>query len=221
MKYGFGIDLGGTTVKIAYFDETGNMLEKWEIPTVIADGGKQILAYVLKDEFDKLQKRKWDLRYGVFEGKAYNKNLNDLVDDIPERLNEMLKLVDILGVLINKTIKEAIGEPGVPSDLEMMIYTAKRLAATYERLIGWALYFKSLHVDEMFETLLNLLYELPKSALRAIDEFVDDLYNQITSIPDIEDDIERNIKLHIVLDESNTDEINAEVARLNVLLGQG
>ena len=43
MKYGFGIDLGGTTVKIAYFDEQGNMLHKWEIPTVTADGGKQIL----------------------------------------------------------------------------------------------------------------------------------------------------------------------------------
>ena len=43
MKYGFGIDLGGTTVKIAYFDETGTMLEKWEIPTVTADGGAQIL----------------------------------------------------------------------------------------------------------------------------------------------------------------------------------
>ena len=43
MKFGFGVDLGGTTVKIAYLDETGNMLEKWEIPTVTADGGKQIL----------------------------------------------------------------------------------------------------------------------------------------------------------------------------------
>ena len=43
MKYGFGIDLGGTTVKIAYFDETGTMLEKWEIPTVTADGGSRIL----------------------------------------------------------------------------------------------------------------------------------------------------------------------------------
>ena len=43
MKYGFGIDLGGTTVKIAYFDETGNMLEKWEIPTVTTNGGSQIL----------------------------------------------------------------------------------------------------------------------------------------------------------------------------------
>ena len=43
MKYGFGVDLGGTTVKIAFFDETGLMLEKWEIPTVTADGGSRIL----------------------------------------------------------------------------------------------------------------------------------------------------------------------------------
>ena len=43
MKYGFGIDLGGTTVKIAYFDEEGKQLDKWEIPTVTADGGSAIL----------------------------------------------------------------------------------------------------------------------------------------------------------------------------------
>ncbi len=43
MKYGFGIDLGGTTVKIAYFDENGTMLDKWEIPTVTENGGTQIL----------------------------------------------------------------------------------------------------------------------------------------------------------------------------------
>ena len=43
MKYGFGVDLGGTTVKIAYFDVNGTMLNKWEIPTVTAGGGAQIL----------------------------------------------------------------------------------------------------------------------------------------------------------------------------------
>ena len=43
MKYGYGVDLGGTTVKIAYFDETGNMLTKWEIPTVKDGDGQQIL----------------------------------------------------------------------------------------------------------------------------------------------------------------------------------
>ena len=43
MRYGFGVDLGGTTVKIAFFDEEGSMIAKWEIPTVTVGGGKQIL----------------------------------------------------------------------------------------------------------------------------------------------------------------------------------
>ena len=46
MRYGFGVDIGGTTVKLAYFDETGALLDKWEIPTVTEDGGKQILPDV-------------------------------------------------------------------------------------------------------------------------------------------------------------------------------
>ncbi len=52
MKYGFGVDLGGTTVKIAWFDELGTMLDKWEIPTVTANGGERILpdiAVSIKD----------------------------------------------------------------------------------------------------------------------------------------------------------------------------
>lgn len=43
MEYGFGVDLGGTTVKIACFDAQGVMQEKWEIPTRIEDGGAKIL----------------------------------------------------------------------------------------------------------------------------------------------------------------------------------
>ena len=43
MEYGFGIDLGGTTVKLAYFDENGTMLHKWEIPTDRSDSGSHIL----------------------------------------------------------------------------------------------------------------------------------------------------------------------------------
>lgn len=43
MKYGFGVDLGGTTVKLAFFREDGEMLDKWEIPTRKQDGGSRIL----------------------------------------------------------------------------------------------------------------------------------------------------------------------------------
>ena len=60
MKYGFGVDLGGTTVKIAYFDETGNLLHKWEIPTVTADGGKQILPDIAAAVLGHLAESKVD-----------------------------------------------------------------------------------------------------------------------------------------------------------------
>ena len=43
MQIGFGVDLGGTTVKIAVFNETEEMLSKWEIPTVTENNGAQIL----------------------------------------------------------------------------------------------------------------------------------------------------------------------------------
>jgi glucokinase len=43
MRYGYGVDLGGTTVKIACFCEDSTMLTKWEIPTVTDNGGSAIL----------------------------------------------------------------------------------------------------------------------------------------------------------------------------------
>ena len=43
VKYGFGVDLGGTTVKLAFFDDQGTMLYKWEIPTNTEDSGRHIL----------------------------------------------------------------------------------------------------------------------------------------------------------------------------------
>lgn len=43
MRYGFGVDIGGTTVKLAYFDEAGTLLDKWEIPTVKENNGQGIL----------------------------------------------------------------------------------------------------------------------------------------------------------------------------------
>lgn len=42
-KYIFGVDLGGTTVKMGLFDVNGKVLDKWEIPTVTANKGERIL----------------------------------------------------------------------------------------------------------------------------------------------------------------------------------
>ncbi len=45
-KYVFGVDVGGTTVKLGLFDADGTLLKKWEIPTRKEDCGKWILPDV-------------------------------------------------------------------------------------------------------------------------------------------------------------------------------
>lgn len=45
-KYAFGVDIGGTTVKMGLFDTEGKVLDKWEIPTVKTEGGSMILPDV-------------------------------------------------------------------------------------------------------------------------------------------------------------------------------
>ena len=42
-KYGFGVDVGGTTCKIGFFENSGNMLDKWEIKTNTENHGASIL----------------------------------------------------------------------------------------------------------------------------------------------------------------------------------
>lgn len=42
-NYVFGVDVGGTTVKLGLFDISGNVLDKWEIPTRTENGGEKIL----------------------------------------------------------------------------------------------------------------------------------------------------------------------------------
>ena len=55
-KYGFGIDVGGTTVKVGFFETSGVLLDKWEIKTNTANGGEAILPDIAKTIEEKLSK---------------------------------------------------------------------------------------------------------------------------------------------------------------------
>ncbi len=57
MEYIFGIDVGGTTVKIGLFTVTGDLLEKWEIPTHTANGGNAILPDIAQSLKQKMKEK--------------------------------------------------------------------------------------------------------------------------------------------------------------------
>lgn len=58
MKYCFGVDIGGTTVKMGLFSIEGELLDKWEIPTRTENKGEAILPDVAGAVMQKIRERK-------------------------------------------------------------------------------------------------------------------------------------------------------------------
>lgn len=58
MKYCFGVDIGGTTVKFGLFQTDGEVVAKWEIPTRKENAGEMILPDVaasIQEKMEELQ----------------------------------------------------------------------------------------------------------------------------------------------------------------------
>jgi glucokinase len=58
-QYAFGIDVGGTTVKLGLFTAAGVLLEKWEIPTRTQEGGRFILPDIASAIRQKISSLPW------------------------------------------------------------------------------------------------------------------------------------------------------------------
>ena len=56
-QYVFGIDLGGTTVKLGLFAVCGQLLDKWDIPTRTENGGEHILSDIASSLQAKLEEK--------------------------------------------------------------------------------------------------------------------------------------------------------------------
>lgn len=56
-NYVFGVDIGGTTVKIGLFTTQGEMVDKWEITTRTDEGGRYILSDIAESIKSKIAER--------------------------------------------------------------------------------------------------------------------------------------------------------------------
>lgn len=118
-KYVFGVDVGGTTVKLGFFDREGTLLEKWEIPTRTEDSGSHILPDVAESIQKKIAEKQLSpadvVGVGIgAPGPIDNKgvvykavNLGWNVFSVKEKLEEYLKLPVMAG---NDANVAALGE---------------------------------------------------------------------------------------------------------------
>lgn len=58
MKYCFGADIGGTTVKLGLLTVSGEILDKWEIPSRTENGGEAVLPDIAEALREKIAEKK-------------------------------------------------------------------------------------------------------------------------------------------------------------------
>lgn len=118
--YVFGVDLGGTTVKIGFFRTDGSLLDKWEIPTRKENNGFQILPDIAASILDHLKKKEItlaevegvgiDVPGAVLEGGVVNRcvNLGWGVRSVGAELSELLEGLRVC--VANDANAAALGE---------------------------------------------------------------------------------------------------------------
>ena len=119
MKYCFGVDIGGTTVKLGIFEEEGKNVDKWEIPTYTENEGVKILPDIADSIKAKMEEHgiaKEDIigvgvgvpapvtAEGVVNGTA---NLGWKYKEVKKELDELTGLSSVIG---NDANVAALGE---------------------------------------------------------------------------------------------------------------
>ena len=119
MKYCFGVDIGGTTVKMGLFEEDGKILDKWEIVTDTSEEGKAVLPNIASSIEAKIEEHNLDKRdilgigagvpapvnsEGIVNGSA---NLGWKYKEVKKELEELTGVTSYIG---NDANVAALGE---------------------------------------------------------------------------------------------------------------
>jgi len=117
-RYGYGIDIGGTSVKLGFFAADGTLLEKWSIPTDVSDGGSHVAAAIAAAVRDHREKHKTaGAILGAGVGIPGPVSGDGLVSRCPnlgwrdyDAAGELARLLDMPVVCLNDANAAALGE---------------------------------------------------------------------------------------------------------------
>lgn len=130
-NYAFGVDVGGTTIKIGFFTASGELLEKWEIPTRKEQNGGFILTDIAASLQEKLRSEGLapsdlsgvgiDVPGAVLEDGIVNRcvNLGWGVRPVAEELSQLLDGVRVCAA--NDANAAALGEMSMRKEWQSVV----------------------------------------------------------------------------------------------------
>lgn len=181
-----------------------------------------LFAATLKDNLDKLDDLRYDLKYGITFGNVvpYNEP-KEIIDFVKNKCNELVNRTGIINRILNDAFQEAIGAPGMPGDVEYIIYVAEKLIEVYKSVHEWSLEFKNIIVPAEFQDLILCTSQLSLTIIEDIENFISDYNERINeAVLGIDEKSEkRTLSFTLTLRSPDMSKIEAEIQNIvNMLL---
>lgn len=141
--------------------------------------------------------------------KASNKAYSKLIQ---ERMIDLDKICDVLGITLNKEINSSWGPPGVAGNALEIKKATGRLISICEAIVEWESEISSVHPPEIFENLKAILQGTTASMLAEIECLINDM-SKVFEQPNPTGIHELNLTLN--LPEGWKEKAQAEIRRIS------
>lgn len=182
----------------------------------------RLFAAALKNNFDKLDDLRYDLKYGIsFDNVKYIEDPVEIISWVGLKINELRQKNSFIEIILNQAIQQALGKPDESGDEDHIIYVAERLTEVYKSLHKWTLDFRSVIVPDEYEKLLLYASQVSTTIIEDIEGFVEKYYQGIQQLLlDLDNSMPKNVRFTLELREPDMNNFNVELEKIqNRLLG--
>jgi hypothetical protein len=168
------------------------------------------------------QKLKWDLTYGLMLGRIHDLgDLHQLIQWVQQKLKDITGLVHSAEQLMNKAIQEALKEPGVSGDPEMIVYVARTIAQVRRELLIWTIDFNCTEVKPECKRIMSLISAFSQNVLDQLESIPKRLEEEVAKAESAYSRGEKYVgHLQLTFSIPENAELSAEFAKLTQMLSE-
>lgn len=142
----------------------------------------QLFANTFAEEIRLVKEHEWDVQYGVILGPGpYLKEPVEVFDWVSNQMDEGQRIVDSFNNLINVTLPDALGPPGVSGDPIKLVYTSRRLGEAYKATFDWVRQAKRLSVPDGYQKLVSIVASFLNSVTKNVENSSENLLQQLNA----------------------------------------
>ncbi|MEG0736307.1 MAG: hypothetical protein RR441_05525, partial [Longicatena sp.] len=103
----------------------------------------------------------------------------EIITWISQKNIELLAVSEMLDILFNNSLQEALGAPGGKGDVDYIIYVAEKVVSIYKSIIEWGLNFNSVLFDTEWKNLIGCLSDICNTLITDLDQFIQSSIKEI------------------------------------------